>query len=108
MEDDIPILVKGMGGGEGGLVTHKYLWGREGERRRAGTHVKKKVEAAGKFCASNDGIDVGLLTRPGNAAMIPELSVTIRKECYRAEQTNGRKNGGQREKRGSEKRNTSQ
>jgi hypothetical protein len=45
------------------------------------THVKKKVEARGKFCASSEGICPGSLRRPGRAAMIPELMVTIRNEC---------------------------
>jgi hypothetical protein len=46
------------------------------------TYVKKKVDACGKFCASNEGISPGSLISPGSAAMIPELIVTIRNECY--------------------------
>jgi hypothetical protein len=47
----------------------------------ARTYVKKKVEACGRFCASSDGICPGSLSRPGRAAMIPELMVTIKNEC---------------------------
>ena len=45
------------------------------------THVRKNVEALGKFWASSDGIDAGLLTRSGSAAMIPDERVTIKNEC---------------------------
>ena len=45
------------------------------------THVRKNVDALGKFWASSDGIDAGLLTRSGSAAMIPDERVTIKNEC---------------------------
>lgn len=39
------------------------------------------MDAWGKFCARIVGIDVGLFTSCGIAAIIPELNVTIRNEC---------------------------
>jgi hypothetical protein len=45
------------------------------------TDVKKKLEARGSLSASKFGMLDGSLTRPGRAAMIPELRVTMRKEC---------------------------
>jgi hypothetical protein len=48
---------------------------------KAGMYVRKKVEAKGRFCARSEGIWPGLLIRPGRAAMIPELMVTIKNEC---------------------------
>lgn len=47
------------------------------------THVKKKVEAKGKFDASNDATDVGLFKMLVIEAIMPEDKVTIRNECYR-------------------------
>ena len=44
------------------------------------THVKKKLLALGRLLASKFGIDVGLLSRSSREAMIPEESVTTRKE----------------------------
>ena len=50
--------------------------------RTCNTHVRKNVEALGRFCARSEGMEPGLLTRSGNAAMIPDESVTIKNECY--------------------------
>ena len=44
------------------------------------TKVRKKLEARGRFEASNVGAELRLLRRPGSAAMIPEASETIRNE----------------------------
>lgn len=44
--------------------------------------MRKKLDAWGRFEASSDGIEVGLLIRSGTAAMRPELNVTIKNECY--------------------------
>ncbi len=43
--------------------------------------MRKKLEALGKFCARRLGIEDGSLTRSGRVAMIPDESVTIKKEC---------------------------
>ena len=40
------------------------------------------MEDFGKFWASSVGTDVGLLTRPGKDAMIPEEKVTTRKPFW--------------------------
>ena len=45
-------------------------------------YVIKNVEASGRFFASNVGIDVGLLTKLGSEAMIPDERVTMRKPCW--------------------------
>jgi hypothetical protein len=45
------------------------------------THVRKKVEARGKFCANSVGAELGFFKRPGRAAMRPDARETIRKEC---------------------------
>lgn len=50
--------------------------------RKSVTHVKKNVEAKGKFDASNDATDVGLFRMFVIEAIIPEDKVTIRNECY--------------------------
>lgn len=42
--------------------------------------VRKKLEAKGRFLASSVGAELGLLTRSGSAAMIPEERVTIKNE----------------------------
>ena len=47
-------------------------------------YVRKNVEAFGRFWASSVGIEPGLLTRPGSAAMIPDESVTTRNEFCEA------------------------
>ena len=51
-----------------------------GVTKSAVTHVKKKLLALGRLLASKFGIDVGLLSRSSREAMIPEESVTTRKE----------------------------
>ena len=43
--------------------------------------MRKKVEARGRLDARRPGIEVGLFTRLGRAAMMPEESVTTRNEC---------------------------
>ena len=50
-------------------------------KERTSMYVKKNVDARGKFCASNEGTWPGLLSRPGSAAIIPELMDTIKNEC---------------------------
>jgi hypothetical protein len=50
--------------------------------RKSVTHVKKKVEAKGKFDASNDATEVGLFKMVAIEAIMPEDKVTIRNECY--------------------------
>jgi len=52
-----------------------------GEVKAGRTHVRKNVEACGKRCARSVGTELGFLTRPGRAAMIPAESDTIKKEC---------------------------
>jgi hypothetical protein len=49
--------------------------------KRLETHVKKKVDAPGRFSASKLGICDGLLSSGPRALIIPELSETIKKEC---------------------------
>ena len=44
------------------------------------TKVRKKLEANGRFLASNVGAKLGLSARSGSAAMIPEARVTMRNE----------------------------
>ena len=44
------------------------------------TKVRKKLEANGRFVASRVGAELRSLTRPGNAAMMPEERVTIKNE----------------------------
>ena len=44
------------------------------------THVKKKVEACGKFCARVVGIDDGFCVNAPMEERIPEERVTIMKE----------------------------
>lgn len=44
------------------------------------TKVRKKLEANGRFLASNVGAKPRLLESSGRAAMIPEARVTMRKE----------------------------
>jgi hypothetical protein len=48
-------------------------------------YVKKKVKARGRFCTRSEGNCPGRLRRPGRAAMIPELMVTIKNKCYFSE-----------------------
>ena len=44
------------------------------------TKVRKKLEANGRFVASNVGTELGFLIISGSAAMIPEARETIRNE----------------------------
>lgn len=45
------------------------------------TYVRKKVDAWGRYFANRFGMELGFWRRLGKAAMIPELSVTIKNEC---------------------------
>jgi len=47
---------------------------------KPGTHVKKNVEACGKFCARVVGMDVGFCENAPMEERIPEERVTIMKE----------------------------
>lgn len=44
--------------------------------------MRKKLDAFGNCCASRLGMLPGFETSWGSAAIRPELSVTIKKECY--------------------------
>lgn len=46
------------------------------------THVRKKVDALGRFCARMVGMDPGLLSKSVSELTIPEDRVTTKKECY--------------------------
>ena len=64
----------------GGLAS-TYDGERQGKLLGGGrTHVKKNVEAPGKFWARVFGIDVGFCENARSAERIPEETVTIRKE----------------------------
>jgi hypothetical protein len=45
------------------------------------THVRKKVDALGKYAARRPAIELGFDNIDGRAANMPELRVTIRNEC---------------------------
>lgn len=59
----------------------QYYEGGPERRYRISTHVRKKLDALGKFCARIVGMDDGSSTRSGREAMIPDANVTIKNEC---------------------------
>ncbi len=67
-----------------------WSWGEKGEirlkfeKRRKTTHVRKNVEALGRFWAKVVGTDVGLLVRSLSAANTPDEIVMIINEFYMA------------------------
>jgi len=46
------------------------------------THVRKKVDAAGKFCDKIAGALVGEFIKSVREAVIPDVTVTIKNECF--------------------------
>jgi len=46
------------------------------------THVRKKVDAAGKFCDKIAGALVGEFFNMVSEAVIPDDTVTIKNECF--------------------------
>lgn len=45
------------------------------------THVRKKVDALGRFCAKTEGIDPGLLEKLAREAIIPEEIDKTMNDC---------------------------